>query len=795
MGKNNAPFQSQDNLQELKKIALRLLNRWYFIAIAVTIALIGAWLINRYTPNVYSVYTTVYLTKAKDVNNPAAQLLYGDEIFSANRNITNETIILKSHSLIRQALKDVDFQVEYFREGNVLTNEMYYTTPVLVQYDTLSAVPYGKKFRIQVLNNESYRLLTAQDDADDPQAGQTFAFGQWAEHQGFKFKARYEPSRNPKRKEVLFRVRRLEDIVNRYVGLIRVRQLTENASILKISVTGRIPDKETLFLNSLASNYIENSLNEKNRNATKTIQFIDEQLGFISDSLARIETSLELFKSENVARDISQEARSLYGRMEELESRKAEILVQLRYYGYLDEYLKSNRRLEEVAVPTSLGIDNPTLNTVVQSLVNKQLELRQAQLVSTPENPRVLSLQRQVDGLKGTVAENITALQGSANILKEDLDRRVAGLEEQIALLPSAERAFVNIMRLYNLSESLYLFLMEKRAEAAISKAAATADIKVVDVARQEGGAIIPQRSRNYMIALFFGLLIPVAFIALGELLNTRIRYKDDLERYTDIPFLGVVGHNPANSNLVVFNNPRSAVAESFRSVRSNINFYATAPGPKVFVITSSISGEGKTFCSINLASVFSLSGKKSILIGADMRRPKVYNDFELHNDLGLSNYLAGSAGAQEIIQNTAHPSLDIISGGPVPPNPSELLMGERMDQLIEYLKGHYQYIIIDTPPVGLVTDAFIIMKYADHTVYLVRQNFTPRDTIKAAQEMYENGKLAQVSMLFNDFAVQRYGYRYTYSYGYGYGYGYRSGYYSESNAKKPLWKRLLGKS
>ena len=253
----------------------------------------------------------------------------------------------------------------------------------------------------------------------------------------------------------------------------------------------------------------------------------------------------------------------------------------------------------------------------------------------------------------------------------------------------------------------------------------------------------------------------------------------------TEIPVLGGIGHTIAGMNLIVMEKPKSGVSESFRSVRSNLEFFTSETKQKVFLVTSSIGGEGKTFCSMNLSLVFAMSGKRTILLGADLRKPKIYMDFELHNEIGLSNFLAGRNELDEIIQPTGIDNFDIITGGPIPPNPSELLTTDNMAILIDQLKPRYDYIIIDTPPLGLVTDAFILMKFSDHNLYLVRQNFTPKDTIKNVDDMYETGKIEKISILFNDVKVQHYAYGYEYSYGY----------YEDHTTKSKPWSRLFRKA
>jgi capsular exopolysaccharide synthesis family protein len=304
-----------------------------------------------------------------------------------------------------------------------------------------------------------------------------------------------------------------------------------------------------------------------------------------------------------------------------------------------------------------------------------------------------------------------------------------------------------------------------------------------------KGGAISPDTSSNYLLGFGLGLFIPFVIIVALEVFNQKIQSREDIEKITSVPFIGGIGHYETKDNLAVSRKPRSAVAESFRAIRSNLNYFTGNQPKKIFLVTSSISGEGKTFTTINLATVFALSGRKTLIIGADMRRPKIFADFDLDNTKGLSGYLSQLNSFTEVLQQTAIENLDLISGGPVPPNPSELLLNDRFETLVKEAAKIYDYIIIDTPPIAIVTDAFVLAKHVDHTVFITRQNYTPKLFLRDIENSYRTNKLKNISIVLNDIYKSGYGYGYGYGYGgygYGYGYGYGkgkrkkdSGYYS----------------
>ncbi|MGB5928662.1 MAG: polysaccharide biosynthesis tyrosine autokinase, partial [Cyclobacteriaceae bacterium] len=407
-------------------------------------------------------------------------------------------------------------------------------------------------------------------------------------------------------------------------------------------------------------------------------------------------------------------------------------------------------------------------------------------------NPYVDILNKRMSELKKSLNENLKNLISSTRLLERDLQVKLNQENRVIDALPQAEKEYVNIKRVYDLSESLYLFLMEKRAEASISKASTTSDILMVNPPMISGGKIMPQPEKNLIFAIFIGLSIPLVIMLLLDYLNNKVRYKEDIMAITNIPFLGVIGHNERKSDLVFKERPKGGVAESFRSVRSNLQFFLGENGSagKSILVTSSISGEGKTFCSVNLALVLSYSGKKVVLVGADMRRPTLQNKVGLDNGKGLSHYLSDNAILEEIVVPMESNDLFFISSGDVPPNPSELLMKAKMKELVDELRAKYDYVIIDSPPMALVTDALIISKMSDHSVFLVRQNYTPKELLQQVNELYETNKLNNVSILLNDVKVDSYGGAYG---GYGGNYGY--GYYEDNVGKKSnLFTRIRNK-
>ncbi|MCX7638684.1 MAG: polysaccharide biosynthesis tyrosine autokinase, partial [Cyclobacteriaceae bacterium] len=410
-----------------------------------------------------------------------------------------------------------------------------------------------------------------------------------------------------------------------------------------------------------------------------------------------------------------------------LETQRADLLIRQNYLNYLENYMnQEGARLDQIILPASMGINDAILNSLVQQMIALQTDVR---LFSSPEkgsNPLIEAKAARIREIKREIESGIKSLRTTDKIKMDYINNQLKALQEQLNNLPSSERQLIAVQRNYALLENLYVFLMQKLSEAAITRAANTSDIILVNPPAA-GAPIYPKPSQNYTIALVLGLFIPFGIFILFELLNNKVQSKEDIEKMTTIPFIGGVGHNTSGGNLTVKERPKSGVAESFRALRSNLNYFTGNKSKQVYMITSSISGEGKTFTTINLATVFALSGKKTLIVGADMRRPKIFEDFKCSNDIGLSTYLSGLHSFEQIIQKTEIENLYLISGGPVPPNPSELLLTDKFSEFIKKSVEQFDFVIIDTPPLALVTDAFVISKFADHTVFVLRQNFSPK--------------------------------------------------------------------
>jgi capsular exopolysaccharide synthesis family protein len=757
-----------ENLQlDYNRIINQVVNYWYIVLLSIVVGVSIAFLINRYSPHVYPVTASLIVKEAEDAS--GADLLYNNPLVNFSRNYLNEIYLLKSYPLVQKVVEDLNFDITFYKQGNILTTEAYDDIPVEAFADREKSSK-ASKFLFTPLNSSEYELEPIE--GEEGLSRKRFMFGDTIIYGDFTgiLNVRNDIELNTILGESLFfHYTPATNITDGYVRRLQADWAEEGAGVILLSIQGTTPRKEKDFLTGLISGYQNNDLENKNQAASRTVAFISEQLDGISDSLRHVERQLVQFKNQNVVGDLNTEGLRLYEKIESLELEKSKMLINKNYYKHLIDYIKQNQNLHQIILPSSVGITDPILTNLVSQMANIQMDIKMA---NQAENPLVAEGKRRINEIKQDIVESVRNLESTDKIRLNFLNSQIEDVERQLSHLPVAQRTLVSIQRNYTLLENLYIFLLQKRSEAAISQASNTSDIVLVNPPKI-GGAISPRTSRNYVLGFTFGLFFPVFGLIVFELLNVKVQSKDDIEKLTRIPLIGGVGHKKAKSNLSVFERPKSALAESFRALRSNLNYFVGKQEKSVFLVTSSISGEGKTFTTLNLAGVLSMSGKKTLIVGADLRKPKIYDDFNLTNEIGLSSFLAGLCEFNDVVQPTSHRNLHFISGGPVPPNPSELLMDSRMKSFIQQARDSYDYVVIDTPPLAIVTDAFIISNYADHILFVVRQDYTPKNLLRTAEEYYASGKLKNISIILNDIHKSGPGYGYGYPYGYGYGYGY----------------------
>ncbi|MBC7381849.1 MAG: polysaccharide biosynthesis tyrosine autokinase [Bacteroidia bacterium] len=811
---------------DLKVIIGKFLAFLPYFIISLIISLLIAFLVNRYSTPKFMIRASLLIKEkgaSKGGLDGAENFLQGMQLLSTSRNIENEQGIIKSRFMVEETLKQRNFGISYFSKGSIKKNDLYGSQPFFIEIDSNHLQVCKTEVVLDFLSDKEVEV-----SIEDP--GYCFVpkTGELTNSTGLFKKKKYPINQNITSELFSFKLQVLDprilhntgvnysvklnlfgDLVKEYNGRYNVKTINKLSSILEISKEGEWPEKDKAFIDQLCMSYIQLGLDDKNKVTQNTIRFIDIQLANVSDSLGAVESQLQDFKSYNKIVDLGATGVTIIENIGNLEKLKAEEELRNKYYNYLDTYLRQSNVLDDLIAPSSMGINEPLLNSVLQKLVELYTKKKTLELSFRAENPLLIETNQNLNNLKLTLLENINSIKTASKIVMQDLNQRIGKFETEISGLPRNEQKLINMTRKYQLSDKLYTYLLEKRAEAGIAGAGINPDSKVIDKAVITEKTY-PKNSNNYLIAGTIGIILPLLIILTLEFFNNSIHNHSQLQQITKIPLIGNIVHSTKDTALVIANHPKSQVSEAFRNLRSNLNYLASDSKKKVIMVTSTVSGEGKTFIGMNLSSVLAIGGYKTLLIGVDLRKPKIFQDFKLDNSFGLTNYLIGKLDRSQIIQKTEVPNLDVITAGPTPPNPSELIMSAAFKQLIEDYKKEYDYIILDTPPIGLVADGLDIMKFSDIILYVARQNVSKRNYLNLINELYVNEKNKNIGLIFNDvnfaavygYGYGAYGYGYGYGYksgygsGYGYGYGYGSGYgYGDTEIEtKSWWQRFMGR-
>ncbi len=779
---------SEEEGVDIKKYIFLVLTRWWWFVIIISVCITTVYMVNRYSQEVYSATCTVIIGEEESAAGSIESIL--SELSRArNRRrkavVENEITILKSYNMARLALEELDFDVSYTAIGrrNIAENRLYISCPFIVEVDSANRYKLTGKYFLTLLSDEKFSL------GNDAENQKEYYYGEEIENGDFSFRIVlreknsfiYDPQKSNK---YYFIFNDLNSLAKAYSNALSVEVNSEKGSILSLRVSGFVPRKITNYLNILAEVYVRTNLEEKNRASENTIVFIDEQLRGVVDSLEITGLRLQQFRSANKLINLSEEGRFLFEQMRSLQNEKASAEIKRRYYNYLLEYIKNRYDFRDIVAPSVIGIDDNLLNTLVAKLNKLNLELQNLKLSVKESSPQVRILENQVANTRESLRENLESLVEGSSISMDEILTRIGKVEKEVQKLPGTERQLINIEREFSINDQIYTFLLEKRAEAGITRASNTSDHKILDIARPENVIKIkPKESTNYIMALVVGSLLLFILLIIMDFFNTKITDRKYLEFNLKPSIIGNIGHNGENSELPVNENPRSSIAESFRALRTNLQYILKVSDAKTIAISSAVSGEGKTFTSINLASIIALSGKKTLIISLDLRKPKVHKVFNLRNEKGMSTYLININTFEEIISETNIINLDVVTSGPVPPNPAELLSSDRLRQFINRARNEYDFIILDTPPIAIVTDTLILKDLLDAFIFVIRHNFSDKQVVGLVNSIYDKHLIKNTGVVVNDIQVRGYSgysYRYGYGYGYGYSYSYRTEYYDD---------------
>lgn len=791
----NSQVEENDTLnirEELEKY----LFHWKWFVLGTFLALFLAFLYLRYTAPQYTATASILIKDnqksgiSKELETFKDMGIVGG---SSVNNTDNEIEIIKSRKIIGQVIDSLNFNISYFREGRVITSEVYEDNPISFNFIQKNDYIKGKDTTLTIsIDNKKDRFSFLEADKT---VISTHAFDTPINTKIGVFEVnKNHELKKVENSEFFINILERSKVIDYYRNKVSVNPVNKNSSVLSLSITDKVKQKSEDFLNELIRQYNLDAINDKSEVSQKTRDFIADRIDKIGSDLNKIQDSVKRFKNINNTSGLSEEGsialQNASKSNEKIVGLKSELFLAESVY---DNLIQQNNSIDQT-LPPNLGFKDLSVTESIinyNELVGKKSNLK---LTAGLENPILIRYDKEIVIQRKNLLKSIENHVSSLRFQLNQVEKAAKNIYSKVSAIPELERGFIDIARQQEIISELFSYLLKKKEETDISLAVTVANAKIIDKAYSPKEPVSPKKKIIYLAAILLGLIIPFVIIYVRNLLDTKIHSKKDIEAALTVPFLGDIPRSESKEKVIVGSNERSSGSEAFRLIRTNLDFMlASNNKPSKFVfITSTTSGEGKSFISINLAATLSLSGKRVLLIGMDLRAPKVTEYLGLESKKGVTNYITSNNLTFDSLKFTIPEAkgLDIVSSGAIPPNPAELLSGKNVENLFKEIKEtqNYDYIVVDTAPVNLVTDTLLISKYADMFLYVVRANYLDKRLLEVPQDLYNKKRLPNMSIVLNDTDPKR-------SYGYGYGgygsYGY--GYLSEEETA-PWYKKIFTK-
>lgn len=806
---NEAQESKEENI-DVKELLFKYLIHWPWFVGAVVACLIAAWVYLYTSTPVYNISATVLIKD--DKKGGSAGMLSGleslglDGMVSSSQNIDNEIEVLRSKTIVKEVVEDLGLYISYTDEDEFPSRNMYKTSPVQVSLTPQEAdlleepmivemalQPQGSMdVNVKIAGNK-YQKHFEKLPAVFPTDKGTLAFFLTPDSVLSSKRTLEETTDSEKTtRNITATINKPLAVAKAYCKNMTIEPTSKTTSVAVISLKNSNVERGKDFINKLLEMYNINTNNDKNEVAQKTAEFINERISIISKELGSTEKDLESFKRGAGITDLTSDAQIALTGSAEYEKKRVENQTQINLLQDLQKYMR-NEGYE--VLPSNIGLQDVNLAAAINRYNDVLVERKRLLRTSTENNPTIINLDTSISAMKENVQVSLDRVLRGLYITKADLDREANRYSRRISEAPGQEREFVSIARQQEIKAGLYLMLLQKREENAITLAATANNAKIIDDAIADEAPVSPKGKMIYLIALVLGVGIPVGVIYLLELTKFKIEGRSDVEKLTSVPIVGDIPLTDEKQGAIaVFENQNNLMSETFRNIRTNLQFMLEND-KKVILVTSTVSGEGKSFISANLAISLSLLGKKVVIVGLDIRKPGLNKVFNIpRKEVGITQYLANpEKNLMDLVQlSDVSKNLYILPGGTVPPNPTELLARDGLDKAIETLKKNFDYVILDTAPVGMVTDTLLIGRVADLSVYVCRADYTHKNEYTLINELADKDKLPSLCTVINglDLKRRKYGYYYGYGkygkyYGYGKRYGYGYGYGEQSHAKE----------
>ncbi|MFH1005277.1 MAG: polysaccharide biosynthesis tyrosine autokinase [Bacteroidota bacterium] len=774
ISKTNSILDTKD----VKRAWFFFLNNWYIIFIVLILSAASAFFYSYKLPKIFAAKTQFLLknTETYSYQQDIYQSLglYGSQYLGYEK-MANEKMVITSVNTIAQTIAKLKLEVSYFIIGRLQTLEMYSGTPFFVEAKIYSAQYYEYPFTFKIINTEKFEITF---ERDEQQIIEVHRFGEPIINKDFYFNILKSNAINNSTifslKEIAYQfvVHDQNNLLYKYKSILDVKNLDWTA-IMEVTVEDESPERAVEFLDTLAKVYMDNSQKTKIKINENTIGYINRQIEEVTDSLNFIENLLENFKEQKAILNLTKEEEIYFSNLTTYEISKRNLELQLKSITYLKNYITSN--LNKDLLPPALYIEenDAYLQKSIQELYNLQVEINSTLFTTTEKSMVVKEKEYKIEFLRNDI---LKYLVNSDNAIQEkirSLDGEITYYEKLLKGVPRNQRQILNINRKLAVNEKLYMYLLEKKAETVIARAGIVSDVSVIETAHSIG-IIKPDKNQIFYSFLSGGFIIAIFIMFIRAFFFSEINKMEELREETNFPVLGEVFHakEAKNSYMIVDVNPRSFITESFRLLRTNLDYMAPDIKCKIVLITSNRPSVGKTFCSINLGVILAKGGKKVLIVEMDLHKPKIHKALNITSEVGMSSYLVGKSAYEEIITNTSVENLDVILSGPTPPNASELIMSDNLRKLFELARKKYDYIVVDTPPLGIISDALLLMKYSDVNLFILNTKISAKEGVEFAHNMILDNKINGFAFVLNNVKPKysRYYYKkYKYDYGYGY--------------------------
>ncbi|WP_373056965.1 GumC family protein [Zunongwangia sp. H14] len=754
--------------KDIQSVISNYLKYWYLFLIGLFICIgLAFWYLRYKAVPEYRISSTILL-KDKDKGEGASGggESFGDlGLIKPSRNIEDEIGILRSAGLMEKVIRQMDLQVRYYVEGKFDGVEVYSgNLPISISAADSSYLEPQTFLSVRIKDDNSFVLAKLNDG--QPETFMAYKFGEIIQkpYGVFTVNRNEEVPLSSFKENIYVTFNSVEGLADYYSGNLTVEPVNDNGSLLSLSLTDPFPERGKRIMENLIKAYTEKSIFYHNQLAHNTINMIDERLAMLTEELSSVEKNVEDYKQRNELTNVSSDAELYLQRASQSNQQLADYQTQLDVLNSIESYLGQQGE-NAPTVPSTLNIEDPTLVNLISRL--NELQLRRRSLIRTTpkDNPLVVEIDQQIKDLRASTLENLSNIKDGLIIAQRNLRQNSQQYESQVRKVPAAERQLLAINREQGTKQELYLYLLQKREEEALSLAAPISNTRIVDAPRAGGYPVSPNTTSVYLGAIILGLFLPFSIVYVKEKINNKVQEREEIEEYTHVPVLGEIAYNQEKETLVAKEKNNTPVAELFRLIRFNLKFISAGKKNKTILITSGKQGEGKTFFSINLGSSLASSGKKVVVLSFDLRAPKLMKDIGLSDDFGITDFLVDDELQIEnlLISSPEIEGLYFIGSGAIPPNAGELMLSPKIEYLLKELEQRFDYVLIDSAPIGKVADAYALAPYVDSSIYVIRHNYTRKSELKIIEDIYQKNKLNRPMIVLNGIKSKE-----AYAYGYG---------------------------